>query len=794
LVTDEQNAAVVGAEVHLLESATGSSQTTLTNDTGRYVIVNVQPGTYVVTVSKQGFTVFKISAQKVDVGSAMTINASLKVGSTSTTVEVSASAGADLQTTNATVGNTLTSAALMLLPNMGRDVSTLAVLQPGTTPSGMTAGAFSDQNVFTLDGGNNSDDMAGNNTSYVTNFTGTGGTQTNGSPSGIVPTPVESIEEFKVGSFNQTADFSGSIGSQVQMVTKRGTNAYHGSAYGFYFATNVGAANSWSNNHTPSGGLTYTALPSNHRDRFGGSLGGVLLPKLLGGKTYFFVNYEGSRFPNVGTIEKNSPSALLRAGVIQVADASGKFQPYNLNPNPVTVNGVTYQPAQCGGTACDPRGIGLNPIVSKIWQYMPMPTDFTGAAGDGTNVGGYIASIRAPLTTNGYVARIDHDINEKNRFFATYRYTTLTSLTTNQVDIGGINGGAALGTPTATAPRKQKPSFWVLGLTSSITPTITNDFRWNYSRNYWQWFLTGGDVPQLPGLAGAVEIGGESAGTNALIPYNVNAQSTRTRFWDGKDSLVKDDVTIIKSNHLIQIGGSYQKNSDIHARTDNGQGINNSLTYQITSSNINFGSFNYPTGMPASQASNFNTYYSYVMGMVSQSQLVYTRTGSNLALGPIGSSAVAHSVIPYYNTYFADTWHIKPSVTLSYGLSYQLEMPPHEDNSKQVSMVYQDGSQVDAANYMAQRIKAALAGSVYNPTLGFATVNNVGAGQKYPYNPFYGGFSPRFSIAWNPKYNDGILHTLLGSNSTVLRVGYGRLFGRLNGVNQLLVPLLPPGL
>jgi hypothetical protein len=272
-VTDEQNAAVTGAEVRLLENATGTSQTTLTNDTGRYVLVNVQPGTYVVTVSKQGFTVFKINAQKVDVGSSMTINAGLKIGSTSTTVEVTATVGADLQTTNATVGNTLTSASLMLLPNMGRDVSTLAVLQPGTTPSGMTAGSFSDQNVFMLDGGNNSDDMAGNNTSYVTNFTGTGGTQTNGSPSGIVPTPVESIEEFKVGSFNQTADFSGSIGSQIQMVTKRGTNAYHGSAYGFYFATNVGAANSWANNHTPSGGLSYTPLPSNHRNRFGGSLG-----------------------------------------------------------------------------------------------------------------------------------------------------------------------------------------------------------------------------------------------------------------------------------------------------------------------------------------------------------------------------------------------------------------------------------------------------------------------------------------------------------------------------------------
>jgi hypothetical protein len=791
LVTDEQNAAIVGAEVRVVDTATGTGQGTMTNDTGRYVLVNLSPGTYAVTVSKEGFAVFKIPSQKLDVATSITINAQLKLGSTSTTVEVSASAAADLQTTNATVGTTLTSQALMALPNMGRDVSTLAVLQPGTTPSGMTAGAYSDQNVFMLDGGNNSDDMAGNNTSYVTNFTGVGGTQTNGSPSGIVPTPVESIEEFKVGSFNQTADFSGSIGAQVQMVTKRGTNTYHGSLYGFYFATNVGAANLWANNHTPSGGLSYTPLPSNHRDRFGGSIGGVIFPKLLGGKTYAFFNYEGSRFPNVSPYERNSPSALLRAGVIQVADASGKFQAYNLNPAPVTVNGVTYQPAQCGSSLCDPRGIGISPVIQKIWSTMPMPTDFTGAAGDGVNVGGYISTIRAPLTQNSYVGRIDHDFNEKNRFFATYRYMQLTSLTTNQVDIGGVLGSSTLGTPLALAPRVQKPSFWVLGLTSSITPTLTNDFKYNYSRNYWQWYSQG-DPAQYAGLGGAVEIAGES--TNALIPYNVNTQSTRTRYWNGHDNLLKDDLTLIKGNHLFQFGGSYQRNNDTHQRTDNGQGINNQIVYQVTSSNTSFANFTYPTGMPASQASNFNTYYSYVLGLVAQSQLVYTRSGSNLALGPIGSSALADSIIPYYNSYFTDSWHVKPTVTITYGMSYQLEMPPYEANGRQVMLVYQDGSPVDATNYMAQRMKAALAGSVYQPVLAYETVNNVGSGRKYPYNPFYGGFSPRFSIAWSPKYTDGILGKILGNNATVLRAGYGRLYGRLNGVNQILVPMLPPGL
>ncbi|MEO8372512.1 MAG: carboxypeptidase-like regulatory domain-containing protein, partial [Candidatus Solibacter sp.] len=603
LVTDEQGAAVVGAEIRIVDPATSAVLTTLSNETGYYVIANVTPAVYSITISKQGFTVFKVSAQKIDVGSTLTINAPLKIGSTTTTVEVSAHVGAELQTTNATVGSTLNAEALALLPNMGRDVSTLAVLQPGTTPGGMTAGAMSDQNVFMLDGGNNSDDMSGNATTYTTNFTGTGGTQTGGSPSGILPTPVESIEEFKVSTFNQTADFSGSIGAQIQMVTKRGTNTYHGSAYGYYYATNVGAANSWLNNHTPANGKPYTALPSNHRNRFGGSLGGTLLPKVLGGKTYFFVNYEGSRFPNVGTYNRPVPSKLLRAGIIQVPDSSGKYQPYNLNPNSVTVDGVTYQPARCGNTLCDPRGFGMNPIVNQLWQkYMPLPNDPTG--GDLYNTQGFLSTIRAPLTQNSYVARIDHDFGSRNRFFGTYRYMSLSNLTTNMVDIGGVLPGGTFGTPSAAAPRVQKPGYFVFGLTSSFTPTITNDIRASYTRNFWQWGSSS-DAPPPLGLGGTLEIGGES--TNALIPYNVNSQNVRQRFWDGQAKMIKDDVTWIKRSHLIQFGGMYQRNYDYHMRTDNGQGINNAIVYQSTSSNINFGNFVYPTVSSTGAAGTIST-------------------------------------------------------------------------------------------------------------------------------------------------------------------------------------------
>ena len=274
-VTDEQNAAVPGAEVKLTVSTTNLVQTSNTNEAGRYIFSQVPPGKYNIAVSKPGFSVYEVVGQTVGVGMVMTINAALKIGTASTTVEVTASSGAELQTMNATVGNTLESKAMLLLPNLGRDVSTLAVLQPGVTPGGYTAGSHNEQNTFLLDGGNITDDMAGNTTGYQTNYTGFGGSQTNGTPSGVIPTPVESIEEVRVATINQTSDFNNASGSQVQMVTKRGTNQFHGSLYTFYFDTVLGSANSWSANHTPSTvngvAYNYTPLVSNHRNRFGGA-------------------------------------------------------------------------------------------------------------------------------------------------------------------------------------------------------------------------------------------------------------------------------------------------------------------------------------------------------------------------------------------------------------------------------------------------------------------------------------------------------------------------------------------
>ena len=832
LVSDPQGSSVPGADVTLTDIATNGKQTASTNDSGRYNFPVVHPGLYDITVSKTGFKVAKMAQQKVSIGLVLSVNVTMEVGSLTETVVVTSSPlGSELQTANATIGNTIDLKQLELLPNLGRDATSLLGLSPGVTPRGDIAGSYMDQNTFTIDGGNNTDDMAGNTIGYLTNFTGTAGAQTNGMASGVVFTPIESVEEFKVSVSGQTADFNASSGANVQMVTRRGTEAWHGSVYGYYFATNHGAANSWSNNHTTftkgisvdrkpcapgttlSSGdnncvMPYTPIIPNHRSRFGFSIGGPVIPwKFVGGKTFLFFNYEGFRFPGSGTFERAYPTEAFRKGVIQVPDANGVYQPYNLNPFPVTtvvgsaatntVRTVTLPAAgtTCGATTgCDPRGIGMSTTISTLWnKFLPLPND--PLAGDQYNTQGYLATIRTPLTSNNYVGRIDHDFSTKHRFFTSFRASKLLNVTTNQVDVGGIFGGE-FGQYNPTAPRPQLGELWVIGLTSNLSPRITNDLRLSYLWNWWQW-ATQNDPPQLAGLGGALEIApagtaSSAESTAALIPYNVNNQNTRQRVWDGQDKMLRDDITWIKGNHLFQFGGNIQKNYNYHTRTDNGSTINNQVVYQIASGAISFPTGTIPTAVPSSQQSLYRNLASSVFGAVGLTQVIYTRTGSDLRIQPIGTQAVEQSTIWYYSGYFADTWRVKPSLTLNLGMSYIYETPPVEKNGAQVALVYQDGSLVHTDSFLAQRKAAALAGQAYAPILGFETTGNLKL--KYPYSPFRGGFSPRIAVAWNPSFKSGLLGALFGEGKTVLRGGYNKTFGRLNGVNQVLVPLLGPGL
>ncbi|MGH9863831.1 MAG: carboxypeptidase regulatory-like domain-containing protein, partial [Candidatus Acidiferrales bacterium] len=479
-VVDNTNSIVPDATVTITLKTTGVARTATTNNEGHYVFANVDPGAYDVKVTKAGFSSTVISNQTVNVGTQLTENVKLEVGTVSTTVEVTSIPGADLQTLNATVGTTLSGAIILNLPNTTRDASTLAVLQPGQNINGNTGGAASDQNSFQLDGGFATDDMSGDNNTYIRGFGGdtAGGAGAyhsagnNQAPSAVVPIPVASIEEFKVATSNQTADFNGGAGSQVELVTKRGTKTLHGSVYEYYLDNNFGGANTWDNNRTGK------KQPSSHFSRFGASAGGMIPhSNFLGGSWYLFGNYEGLRFPSNATFERNFPTATMRAGLIQL---NGEV--INVNPtatiDPATGTSYAANTGTCvsskgcaGGTipkgaldpcpgagGCDPRGLGVNPVISTLWStYLPLPNDC--GQGDGLNYCGYKGSISTPQTSNFGVARIDHDFGAKWHFNGTYHYYKLTNTVSDQWDVGGFFPGDVKGQYSAIRSKPQEP--WI---------------------------------------------------------------------------------------------------------------------------------------------------------------------------------------------------------------------------------------------------------------------------------------------------------------------------------------------
>src|SRR5690242_7453974 len=271
--------------------------------------------------------------------------------------------------------------------------------------------------------------------------------------------------------------------------------------------------------------------------------------------------------------------------------------------------------------------------------------------------------------------------------------------------------------------------------------------------------------------------------------------------------MYRDDLTWVKGSHLFQFGGTYQRNVDTHKRNDNGQSINTYEQYLIGEGNgVSLASLGidmtgyFPGGMSSSKYGNL---YSMVLGMVDSTQGLFSRGLGSLAAGLPLNAAVscaipsvaatadcmsspavsATSVIPTYNVYWTDSWRMKPKFTLNYGIGYTIEMPPYETKGGfQTVMVDQNNNLFSAEKYLQQVKQLALAGIAYNPPVGFATIRNVPGHSKYPYDPFYSDITPRVGMAWN------------FTPSSVLRAGYARIFGRINGVNPLLVPLLTPGL
>jgi carboxypeptidase family protein len=765
VATDPSGAVVPGARVELQDVTTGLSRTVLTNSAGQYFFPGVPPGTYSIKASHAGFSEFTMPQVAIEIGRSYTVNVQLEVGTSQQVVEVKSRPGAELQTLDSSVGSVVGGETLMMVPTLTRNVASLLLFQPTSVPQqastqgssygGQVAGAHSDQNSIVLDGGNVTNGTSANS-DYFVNF--------DGGPQAAIPTPVESIQEFRVSTSNHTASFSGASGSETILVTKRGSNEFHGSGY-WYLQNSDLNANTWTANRLDQ------ARPQSRDNRFGGSVGGYI-PKLQhAAKTYFYMNYEGRRLVAEQEYSRIVPTDTLRQGILRFRDASGNIIPYNL--------AFSQLCGAQGNSACDPRGIGLNPLVNQLWsKYEPEGND--PSQGDGLNTTGFTAPLALPTSSNFGVVRLDHSFGSMWQAFGSYRIYKEISAVNRQVDIGGLMAGDVKGQPASVSNLPTQPRYVVFGLTGTLSPTLTNELNLSYVREWWYW-NTASAFPQVPGTSAALELGGNS--TNPLLPINLNTTGARQRLWNGHNYNLADNVSWLKGTHFIRAGGTFSHAGVNFFRDDGQVGLIEPayLIQQSTGLNIP-AAYQPPTCtaaltsacLPSNQISNWNSLYSQVLGLVDQGLQVGVR-GSNLNALPQGTTLFNNVRYDSFSLYATDSWKLTPTLTLNYGLNWSVDVPPVDQTGKQsISMIAPSNAVIIPENYLATRQQAALGGQVYNPTVEFAPL--ASSGRQYPYDIVWKTVAPRVALAWTPKFAGGKM---------VIRGGYGQLFDRLNGVQKV---------
>ena len=397
-VKDPSGALVPGAKVNIVDATKGTTFTVTSNASGFYAFAQIPPAKYTITVTAAGFGDQSKTAELL-VNQPASIDFTLTVHASAETVDVSASAQT-LNTTDATLGDSVSNAQIEAMPMDGRNPIGLLSLQPGVlflgetisltdkinpdlldSRQGAVSGARSDQGNVTLDGVDDNDQING----YAFN--------------GVLRSTLDSTEEFRVTTSNGNADAGRSSGAQVSLITKSGTNKFHGSLYEYNRPSNM-IANDWfiKNQQASTGEEN---RPTKYIvNTFGGSVGGPILKD----KLFFFYNYEGQRLATNETVSAVTPSATFRAGQLGYFAEDGS-----------TVLLTRDQIAQldAGCTQCQTPGVN-QPMLDYLSTE---PTATVLAGGDGINNGTYNFSSPAPNTLNTNIGKIDWTPNAKNHFF-----------------------------------------------------------------------------------------------------------------------------------------------------------------------------------------------------------------------------------------------------------------------------------------------------------------------------------------------------------------------------------------
>ncbi len=707
-IKDPTGALVPGAKITLSNNANGQTLSAMANDSGQYVFAQVTPAKYTITVSAGGFG-DQTKVAELLVNQPATIDFNLSVQASSVTVDVSAAAQT-LNTSDASLGNSADTAEIQALPSETRNVPDLLSLQPGVlfipqsqtlsgdSRTGAVNGARSDQGNVTLDGVDDNDQVGG------LAFTG------------VLRQTQDSIEEFRVATGGSNADSGRSSGAQVSMVTKSGTNKYHGAVYEYHRPTFT-VANDWFNKQAQLKSNLPNVPGKLIRNIFGADVGGPIIKD----KLFFFGNYEGQRQAENQQVSQTTPTASYQAGQLTYLDENDNVSVVSLADFAKLDKGC-----QICGTPAYPNPPGANPNALAFLNSMPAANGSNLGDG-GLNSGSYTFSSPAPISRNTSIARIDYVPSDRHRLF--FRGNLQKDVIAFEEQFPGQG-------PSHT--RVDNSKGFTLGHTWTISSTLVNDVRYGYVR---QGFSDRG------------------VGQGDYVSFrflSTPTAQTRTTITSVPVNNIVDNFNWTKGNHTVQVGGNWRLVHQNHSGDQN--------SYSSASSNPYWLGGNPPDpsaiGLPAVNDGFGNPYeiaFANLVGTVPSLTNQYNYKITSSAGGSLladGAFIDRHFKANEFEWYVQDAWRVQPNLTITFGVRHTILQTPYETSGQQVAPT------IDTHDWYLKREQAAQAGQVYEEDLFFQP-----SGPSYGKPGFWpkskNNFAPRLALAYSP---DG---------KTSIRVGAG---------------------
>ena len=758
-VTDAQGAVIAGATVKLVDSKTSQERTTTTNDRGVYLFAQVPAGQgYTLKFSATGFESLDLAGIALGVGITETHNAELTPGQVSANVVVTAEAGATLNTTDASIGNVIDERRLKELPIQIRSSpAPLIGLQPGvvgnnvgtaaTNRVGSVTGSRADQGNITVDGIDANDQATGQA------FATTGNA------------PIDAIQEFRTVTANPAASEGRSSGGQIELITKSGTNDFHGSLRE-YNRTAATAANSFFNNKNG------VERPQLTRNQYGGSIGGPVYlphfgeggPRYWSGKDrmFFFFDYEARRDAQGQSYTRIVPLPHLRNGGLAFVNRNpGCTSQSRLNTTPQCITILTPQQVAANS---DPLHIGGNQaLLDFVNQRYPLPNDFT--LGDGVNTAGFRFNVPSHRADNNYTGRVDFNISNLQRLFV--RVSKISAVQTDTVN----SVAAQFPGDPETSQIITGDYAVAVGHNWTITPNFVNSATVGISKSvlgFPNFFH-----PSLPN-------------SYAFTPLSAPFADFRTQARDVPVWTYRDDVTWNKGSHGFSFGGSL--------KTVNQQTV---LTSDYNFPTVGLGGA-FPTSLGgvtspanalrpsnilnnATVRNNFDSALTFLLGTIPSVSTRFNYDAAGNAL-PLNTGRIRDWRYVEYEFYAQDNWKVRNDFTLTYGVRWHLYPAPYETQGRQSIQ------NLDFDTLFNTRVANGLAGIANASSEPFLVYDRGGKGNNA--RPFYetdkNNFGPRVGFAWNPSVRSGLLGKLFGDRKTVIRGGGTVTYDRPGGAITFL--------